>query len=102
MRPKEGSLADWDPRNGRTSGWDRHVRLLLPVPVGPQRLRISYSGVLNDKMDGHRSTYTDRQGKPATMASTFFCATTARECLPCWDEPLRKATFTCSLTVPTT
>ena len=102
VRPEEGSLADWDAESIVTEPADGTATFTFaaPVPVGPQRLRISYS-VLNDKMDGfYRSTYTDRQGKPATMASTFFCATTARKCLPCWDEPLRKATFTCSLTVP--
>ena len=73
-----------------------------PLPLGSQHLIIEYTGVLNDQMDGfYRSYYTDRQGERKMMASTFFCATSARKCLPCWDEPLRKAKFTCSLTVPT-
>ena len=77
------------------------ISFTQPLPAGEAYLKITYSGVLNDKMDGfYRSTYTNRHGESSVMASTFFCATTARKCLPCWDEPLRKATFTCSLTVP--
>lgn len=71
------------------------------LPAGQAHLRIKYSGELNDKMDGfYRSTYINRHGEQKTMASTFFCATTARKALPCWDEPLRKATFQCSLRIP--
>ena len=54
------------------------LRFAKPLPAGKAFLKITYSGILNDKMDGfYRSAYTNRQGEPAVMASTFFCATTA-------------------------
>ena len=48
----------------------------------------------------YRSTYTDVKGEKKLMASTQFESIDARRCFPCWDEPRRKATFACSLTVP--
>ncbi|KAJ1461785.1 peptidase family M1-domain-containing protein [Pelagophyceae sp. CCMP2097] len=71
------------------------------LPVGSGVLRVEYAGMLNDLMCGfYRSTYTDAKGEKKLMASTQFESIDARRCLPCWDEPLRKAPFTCKLTVP--
>lgn len=64
-------------------------------------LEIDYAGTLNDKMQGfYRSAYTLPDGSKHFMAVTQFEDTDARRCLPCWDEPIHKATFECSLTVP--
>eukprot|EP00965_Chrysotila_dentata_P236286 6201238-Pleurochrysis_carterae.AAC.1 len=72
-----------------------------PLPLGNGKLSITYTGELNNQMAGfYRSSYVDRDGNTKLMASTQFEAIDARRCLPCWDEPRRKATFECSLRVP--
>ena len=48
----------------------------------------------------YRSTYTDIDGNKKLMASTQFESIDARRCFPGWDEPRRKATFTCALRCP--
>ena len=72
-----------------------------PLAAGDHVVCVKYSGILNDLMCGfYRSTYTDVKGEKKLMASTQFESIDARRCFPCWDEPRRKATFACSLTVP--
>lgn len=82
---------------------DETVDFILPRPlsIGAASIKVEYTGELNDKMKGfYRSTYTDADGKKKIMAVTQFEATDARRCLPCWDEPALKATFTVHLRVP--
>ena len=72
------------------------------LPEGRGILSIDYVGELNNQMAGfYRSEYVNVKGEKKLMASTQFESIDARRCLPCWDEPRRKATFTCSLRVPT-
>mmetsp|Transcript_2069 Transcript_2069/g.6264 ORF Transcript_2069/g.6264 Transcript_2069/m.6264 type:complete len:925 (-) Transcript_2069:12-2786(-) len=74
---------------------------LAPIGKGEHVVALTYEGVLNNLMAGfYRSTYTDINGEKKLMASTQFESIDARRCLPCWDEPRRKATFSCALTVP--
>lgn len=69
--------------------------------VGNQRLRMKFTGELNDKLRGfYRSQYTNPEGETAYLATTQFEATDARRSLPCWDEPAVKATFQVTLNVP--
>ncbi len=69
--------------------------------IGNQRLRMSFTGELNDKLRGfYRSQYTNPEGETAYLATTQFEATDARRSLPCWDEPAVKATFQVTLNVP--
>ena len=71
------------------------------LPLGEGELTIRFTGVHNDQMNGfYRSGYTDISGAKKTMVSTQFESIDARKCFPCWDEPERKASFTCSLRVP--
>ncbi len=79
------------------------IDLVLPTAVGPGPvvIVITFSGVLNDKLQGfYRSTYTDAAGVVHTLATTQFEATDARRAFPCFDEPDRKAKFSVTLDVP--
>ncbi|MBI3635948.1 MAG: ERAP1-like C-terminal domain-containing protein, partial [Candidatus Rokubacteria bacterium] len=70
------------------------------VMPGTWRLRLAFSGTLNDKLRGfYRSTYKDPSGKTCTLAATQFEATDARRAFPCWDEPAFKAIFATTLVI---
>ena len=64
------------------------------LTAGRWELRVSFSGILNDKLHGfYRSTYKDNAGQEKPLASTQFESTDARRAFPCWDEPAFKAVF---------
>lgn len=70
------------------------------VPRGRVRLKLKFTGVLNDKMRGfYRSRY-HVGGEERYMATTQFEATDARRAFPCFDEPAAKAVFDVTLIVP--
>lgn len=70
------------------------------LPVGKNKITITFKGILNDKMRGfYRSSYI-YEGKVHNMATTQFEATDARRAFPCFDEPAQKAVFHVSLVVP--
>ncbi len=72
-----------------------------PLPAGEATLRLSFRGVLNDKLRGfYRSTFTDDDGVERVLAATQMEATDARRAFPCWDEPDAKAVFGVTLVVP--
>jgi puromycin-sensitive aminopeptidase len=82
---------------------DERARLLFPSPIAPGewRLRLRFSGRLNDRLHGfYRSTYKDAAGNSHVIAATQFEATDARRGFPCWDEPAFKAVFRVTLVVP--
>ena len=84
-------------------GEAERARFLFPAPLGPGewRLRLSFTGVLNDRLHGfYRSTYKDATGASHTIAATQFESTDARRGFPCWDEPAFKAVFGVTLVVP--
>ena len=77
-------------------------RLAFATPLGPgsSRLRLDFTGSLNDKLRGfYRSTYKDQAGVVRTVAATQFEATDARRTFPCWDEPDFKAVFASTLVI---
>jgi puromycin-sensitive aminopeptidase len=77
-----------------------HLHFREELAVGDWRLKISFRGILNDKLHGfYRSQYTDSAGKTHTVATTQFEATDARRAFPCWDEPALKAIYKVSLVV---
>ncbi len=79
------------------------ARFLFPAPIAPGewRLRLRWSGILNDRLHGfYRSTYKDATGASHTIAATQFESTDARRGFPCWDEPAAKAVFGVTLVVP--
>jgi puromycin-sensitive aminopeptidase len=70
------------------------------LPVGPHQLRISFTGVLNDRLRGfYRSTYRDAEGTEQVIATTQMQSTDCRRAFPCWDEPDFKASFGVTLEV---
>ncbi len=71
------------------------------IAVGEWRLRLRFTGILNDRLHGfYRSSYKDAGGVQHTIACTQFEATDARRAFPCWDEPAAKAVFGVTLVVP--
>jgi puromycin-sensitive aminopeptidase len=75
------------------------LSLDTPLSVGGARLKISFTGILNDDLRGfYRSVYTV-DGVEKVMATTQFEATDARRAFPCWDEPDLKATYGVTLVV---
>ena len=79
------------------------ARFVFPSPVaaGQWRLRVRFTGALNDRLHGfYRSTYKDTAGVTHTIAATQFESTDARRGFPCWDEPAFKAVFGVTLVVP--
>ncbi len=110
------NAADLDVGDGRLIGEDGVIRpgrvtlvedeeravvsLDEEAPPGGHTLHLSFSGTLNDQLQGfYRSQFTDDQGATRTIAATQFEATDARRAFPCWDEPDRKATFGVTLIV---
>ncbi|MEW6542679.1 MAG: M1 family metallopeptidase [Nitrospirota bacterium] len=81
---------------------EERCRLSFPEPLAPGSwlLRLSFKGLLNDKLRGfYRSTYKDEAGRIRTLAATQFEATDARRAFPCWDEPAFKAVFSVTLAI---
>ena len=77
-----------------------HLTFPSPIPPGAWRLRLAFTGILNDKLRGfYRSTYKDPSGVPRVLAATQFEATDARRAFPCWDEPDFKAVFASTLVI---
>src|SRR5581483_5370931 len=67
---------------------------------GAWSLRLSFTGILNDKLRGfYRSSYSDDAGATHSLATTQFESTDARRAFPCWDEPAFKAVFGITLVV---
>lgn len=66
---------------------------------GTHSLYITYSGTLNDNMEGfYRSSYINYLGETTYLATTQFESTSARLAFPCFDEPNFKASFDVSIT----
>jgi puromycin-sensitive aminopeptidase len=70
------------------------------LPAGAATLRLTYTGLLNDKLHGfYRSTFTDDAGSEHVIATTQMESTDARRAFPCFDEPEFKATFEITLVI---
>ncbi len=66
-----------------------------PIPAGPAKVHIKYTGQLNDKLRGlYLSTYNGRKYAVSQME-----AVDARVAFPSFDQPEYKATFDISATV---
>ena len=70
------------------------------IQKGKGELKLTFKGILNDKMRGfYRSRY-ERGGVSKHIAVTQFESTDARRAFPCFDEPTHKAVFEVTLIVP--
>ncbi|MGE5041388.1 MAG: M1 family metallopeptidase [Candidatus Levyibacteriota bacterium] len=70
------------------------------IQKGKATLKLSFTGILNDKMRGfYRSKY-EIDGKTHHMGVTQFESTDARRAFPCFDEPSHKSIFEVSFKVP--
>ncbi|MEM9517346.1 MAG: M1 family metallopeptidase [Actinomycetota bacterium] len=93
--------------DGDDARWelDEENERLLVFPADPLtrdrvRLRIEFSGILNDRLRGfYRSTYRDDEGVEHVIATTQMQSTDCRRAFPCWDEPEYKAVFGITLDV---
>lgn len=75
--------------------------LSVSVQPGRRRLRVEFTGILNDKLRGfYRSTFRDNKGTERIIATTQFESTHARKAFPCFDEPDFKAVFAVTLIIP--
>jgi puromycin-sensitive aminopeptidase len=72
------------------------------LAAGPHQVRITFTGILNDRLRGfYRSTYKDADGNERVIATTQMQSTDCRRAFPCWDEPDFKATFAVTLEIET-
>jgi puromycin-sensitive aminopeptidase len=70
------------------------------ISKGEVKLKLTFTGILNDKMRGfYRSKYL-HDGKNQHMAVTQFESTDARRAFPSFDEPAKKAIFDVRLVIP--
>ncbi len=70
------------------------------IQKGKGELKLTFKGILNDKMRGfYRSRY-EVDGVSKHLATTQFESTDARRAFPCFDEPSQKAIFDVTLMVP--
>ncbi len=65
------------------------------IPEGNFKLKVRYSGILNNELRGFYLSKTAKR----KYAVTQFESTDARRAFPCFDEPAMKATFSVSLVV---
>ena len=70
------------------------------ISKGQRKLKMAFTGILNDKMRGfYRSKY-HIEGVEHHMAVTQFESTDARRAFPSFDEPAKKAIFDVKLVIP--
>jgi aminopeptidase N len=91
---KEGTVRS-DEQLGRAT-----ITVGAPLAPGQHVLSVDYHGKIDRSTLGFFAMdYAGPDGPRRTLATNFEPAA-ARQLLPCWDEPARKATFTVSVVAP--
>lgn len=81
----------------------KEVKIFLPNEMaGRISLRIDYMGSINDKMAGFYRSQFISGGKTKYIAVTQFEESDARRAFPCFDHPVKKATFDVQMAVAET
>jgi aminopeptidase N len=76
------------------------LHFAVPVAKGQHVLSIDYTGkIAKSTLGFFAMDYMSPAGPRRTLATNFEPAH-ARELLPCWDDPARKATFTVAIDAP--
>jgi len=70
------------------------------VSKGSRKLKLTFTGILNDKMRGFYKSKYHIEGVEHHMAVTQFESTDARRAFPSFDEPDKKAVFEVKLIIP--
>ncbi|GBQ98876.1 aminopeptidase [Acetobacter nitrogenifigens DSM 23921 = NBRC 105050] len=77
------------------------IRFPRKLTKGAHRLTLSYSGPIIATPNGlYYDDYKDASGAQKRMLVTQFEVADARRMFPCWDEPVFKATFHLTVTLP--
>ncbi|MSU63384.1 MAG: M1 family peptidase [Pedosphaera sp.] len=77
------------------------IPLSKPLPAGKHQLRIDFKGRISEKAEGlYFDRYQTATGEKRLLV-TMMEPTDARRMFPCWDEPVFRATFQLTVTVPT-
>ncbi len=80
--------------------YEKDDELILSKPglqKGKHQIRIIFSGVISDAMQGIYPCYYDHDGIKKELLATQFESHHAREAFPCIDEPAAKATYDLTL-----
>ncbi len=70
------------------------------LEAGKGELKLTFIGILNDKMRGFYRSKFEHEGKALHIAVSQFESTEARRAFPCFDEPAQKAIFDVTLMIP--
>ncbi|MBV1775548.1 M1 family metallopeptidase [Burkholderiaceae bacterium DAT-1] len=77
------------------------LTLNAPLKPGKHVLRFNYRGKIESGPFGlYAQSFVKPDGQKDVLLSTQFQATDARRMFPCWDEPVFRATFKLTTTLP--
>jgi aminopeptidase N len=76
------------------------LKFAKSLSAGPHRLRLEYSGKIEQTASGLFAVDYPAEGGERRMLTTQFEVADARRFAPMWDEPSAKATFTLEVVIP--